>query len=258
MCNPRRVNVTATQQLAEAWQREVTRTVQMQGRAVGEARVRRPLATSMADTMLRALEAELAQGRDGWREATEGYQIDLEGGRLVYHLADQSLEIVARLEEEVTVHGTATENLAGVVTDTVSVEGVGNYYDDGWGGRTEETARRTAEEDAQRRLAEEARERREAASHAGAEAADAGVRARAAEAARAELAQEQQRRQAVLARRAEERLNAFQATVMQRFYRSVAAAYRNVLLVHARRQGASDIVERDDGDVVEISFRLPA
>ena len=43
MCNKRQVKIMATQQLCEAWQREVTRTVQLSGRVTGEARVRQPL-----------------------------------------------------------------------------------------------------------------------------------------------------------------------------------------------------------------------
>src|SRR4051794_37798174 len=115
MCNPRRITVTATRELAEAWQQEVSRTVRVQGWVAGEARVRRPLAASLADPVLRALEDELATGADGWREVAEGYRLDLEGGYLLYHAEDRSLEIVARLEEDVAAEGTATETVGGVL-----------------------------------------------------------------------------------------------------------------------------------------------
>ncbi|MBA2324629.1 MAG: molecular chaperone DnaJ, partial [Pseudonocardiales bacterium] len=38
MCNPRRVRVRATRQLAQAWQHEVRRSATRIGTAVGEAR----------------------------------------------------------------------------------------------------------------------------------------------------------------------------------------------------------------------------
>ena len=42
MCNPRRVTITATRELAEAWRQEVSRTVELTGRVAGEARVHQP------------------------------------------------------------------------------------------------------------------------------------------------------------------------------------------------------------------------
>src|SRR5581483_2382732 len=99
------------------------RTVQVQGRVAGEARARRPLATSMADPVFRDLEAELASGADGWQETADGFRLDLDGGYLVYHVADRSLEIVARLEEDVVAEGTAVETVRGVLTGTATAEG---------------------------------------------------------------------------------------------------------------------------------------
>ena len=68
MCNPRRVTVTATPDIAEAWQREVCRTVQLAERVTGEARLRQALSSHLGSPALRALEARLAAGTPGWEE----------------------------------------------------------------------------------------------------------------------------------------------------------------------------------------------
>src|SRR5262249_57039713 len=57
MCNPRRVRITATRELAEAWQREVTRSVQLRGRVVGEARARQALGDALSTPVRVAFEA---------------------------------------------------------------------------------------------------------------------------------------------------------------------------------------------------------
>ena len=47
MCNPRRVTVTATRDIAEAWRREVSRTVQLTEQVTGEARLRQTLSSRL-------------------------------------------------------------------------------------------------------------------------------------------------------------------------------------------------------------------
>jgi hypothetical protein len=90
MCNPRRVSITATRELAEAWRREVSRTVQLRGRVVGEARVRQALGPTLGVPARRALDAALAGGVEGWREVEGGYRHDVEGGYVVYRPDEQA------------------------------------------------------------------------------------------------------------------------------------------------------------------------
>lgn len=258
MCNPRRVSVTATRDLADAWEQEVCRTARVSGRVAGEARIRRPLAATMSDQVVRAFEGQLASGAGGWQETPDGaYRVDLAGGYVVYRPDDRSLEIVARLEEEIDAEGTATETVGGALTGTAAVEGTGTYYDDGWGNRDENTARREADADAARKLEEEVRRQLDTARRAGEDAADAAVRARAEASARAELDRATERRRATLEREATERLAAFTVAAMRTVNVCLGGAYRQVLTAQARSRGATELVEHEDGDTIEISFRLP-
>ena len=47
MCNPRRVEVTATRAIAEAWERAVRRAASRRGTVRGEVRIRQSLAASL-------------------------------------------------------------------------------------------------------------------------------------------------------------------------------------------------------------------
>ena len=151
MCNPRRIRVEATRRLSEAWTQEVRRQVRLNAEAVGRARVRQPLGTVLGGPVLLALERALEQ-RDGWHEVPEGFRHDLDGGYVVYHVDTRELETVAELRTQVSAEQEASTQVSGVVEDTLRVEGEGRYYDDGWGGLTERSARRDADSDARARL----------------------------------------------------------------------------------------------------------
>lgn len=152
MCNPRRIRVTATRQLNQAWEREVSRTVELQQQVIGEARVRQPLDATLGTPALRALESALVADDSDWREVEEGYRYDVEGGYVIYLVDEQALEIVAALPDEVQTSAQASRRLEGTVNTEISAEGEGRYYDDGWGGRTKKVAEREAQIAAQQQL----------------------------------------------------------------------------------------------------------
>lgn len=254
MCNPRRVLVTATQTLDEAWQREITRTVDLCGIATGEARVRQRLDSSLGGPALRALELALAAPESGWVASPGGYRRDVDGGYVVYHLDERELEIVATLCEQVQVTGAAARQLSGHVQTQLSVEGQGTYYDDNWGGRNEESARQQAEADAQAKLAEARRLSLLAAQHAAERESEGELAAVARQQAEAKLAEEQAARQAALARAARERLTAVGTRCRQEFHQMLARAYRDAILAYARTNQASEIQCQEDGESIEIEF----
>lgn len=256
MCNPRRVSVTATRELAEAWQREVSRTAALSAQVVGEARVSQRMTDTLGGPALKALEAALGAGDSGWREVEEGYRFDVEGGYAVYRTDDQTLEIVAVREGVVEATGEASTVLAGEVRETLSAEGGAGYYEDGWGGRTEERARAEAEEAARRQLDDAARSRvRDAAKEAEA-AADATLKAQAEAAARARLERTAEQRREELARQATSQVEAVGLRCRQAFHTLLARAYRDAILAYARRNGADGIQYQENGDVLEIEFHL--
>lgn len=254
MCNPRRIRVTATQQIEEGWERIVRRTVEMRGSVSGEARVRQALDDSIGGPALVMLEAILASGHPDWAETQEGYRCSVPGGYVVYRPSDRSLEMVATLESEVMVSGEAEQRLQGVASGEVTAEGEATYYDDNWGGRTEEHAREEAAAAAQRRL-DQARQARLEEDQRQAEAAAAeSIESDAQRQAQVALEQAAAQRRAELDHQAAAHLEAVGLQCRQRFHRLLGEAYRDAILAYAQANRAEGIECRDDGTTVEIEF----
>ena len=254
MCNPRRVTVTATRDIAEAWQREVSRTAELSEHIVGEARLRQALSSRLGTPALRALEARLAAGTPGWREVAEGYRYDVEGGYVLYRLDEQALEIVATLADIVTARGTAQTVLAGELRDSLSASAERRYYEDGHVDRNEARARKEAEDELQRTL-QQALKDKLAQAQQQAEAAAAGrLQAEAQAVTRQELERAAAERQTVLARQAETHLETVGLRCRQAFNQLLALAYRDAILAYARRHEAEGVSCRDEEGVLEIEF----
>ncbi|MPY58423.1 molecular chaperone DnaJ [Streptomyces spongiae] len=256
MCNPRRVRVRATRELAHAWEQEIRRRVTRTGEAQGEARIREPLGESVGAPALAALPAVLAR-TPGWEQDEDGlFRHDLHGGSVVYDPATRELEISARVTATVTASGEAATSVRAEVHDTVEAEGEGMYYDDNWGGRTEEDATRDAHEDLERAFAAARgrrmdEERRRAEDREG-EALDqqAAARADRAYAAAADA------RTAELRAAAEDSLFAVGVEGRNLFHRALAEAYRDALLAYARQRGAERLNVSETDGVLEIEFDL--
>lgn len=254
MCNPRRVTVTATRDIAEAWRREASRTVDLTERVVGEARLCQSLSASLGTPALRALEARLAAGAPGWEAVEEGYRHNVEGGYVLYRLDEQALEIVATLDDVVQVHGAAATVLEGELRDTLAAEAERTYYDDGYAGRNEARAREEAELDVQQSLSRTLRERLEQAQHQAEAAQAARLQAEAQTDAEQKLARTAQERREALARQAQTHLETVGLRCRQAFHQLLAQAYRDAILAYARRHGAEGVSCRDDEGVLEIEF----
>ncbi|MEM7578406.1 MAG: molecular chaperone DnaJ [Cyanobacteria bacterium P01_A01_bin.80] len=256
MCNPRRIRVTATRQLNEAWQREVSRTIELQGQVTGEARVRQPLDSTLGSPALRALESALADENSGWTEVEEGYRYDVEGGYVIYLADEQALEIVATLSDEIQVSAQASRTLEGSVNTELSTEGEGRYYDDGWGGRTREVAEQEAEKSAQQKLDEITRSQLEQAENEAEAEVSSEIEAAARTQAENQLQQQSTQRQAVLSNQARENLDTVGVRCRQAFNQVLARAYRDAILAYARRNGADNIQCSEDNNIIDIEFNL--
>lgn len=256
MCNPRRIRISATRRINEAWQREVARVCELSTIVAGEARVRDAIASTVGRPALIALEQALANGCEGWTAFEDGYRFDVEGGFAYYSIDTQELEIVAILQDEVCVAGEHRETLKGEVDTDVTVQGEGQYFSDGWGGRTKERAQREAKEDAERKLARAVEQsRREAADKAEQESIQA-IAAQARQFAEEKLEAISRRRQAELADQARLRLEMVGIRARQAFNRVLAQAYRDAILAYARANGAGGIRCNEDGNVVELEFSI--
>ena len=266
MCNPRRVEITATRQVAEAWQREIERVAEQAMTITGEARVRHALDASVAAPALAALEAALEAGMPGWQRTGDpsdasddsgGYRCDVDGGYVIYLPGTRTLEIVAVVESEVRGRGSARSRLEGRVEVAVEGSGESIYYDDGYGGRTQDVAEQEARQEADLGIARQVAARLDQAARTAEAAADAELRARAEEAARADLQARAAMHRPALDAHAAEHLQTVGARARQAFHRLLAVAYRDALLALARARGAQDIHCSDSGEVLEIEFLLP-
>jgi hypothetical protein len=256
MCNPRRIRVRATRELAEAWAQEVRRRATRSGRAAGQARVRESLADSVGGPTLAALSGVLAR-LDGWTETPEGtFTHELDGGAVTFDPAARELEISATVTAEVSVTEEAAATVDARVSGTVEAEGEGVWYDDGWGGLTEETAQRDAEQNLSRAMVEAMRQRREQAGRDADAAAGAEMERAAAARAEAAFAAAAAAREQELRRAAADRLMAVGAAGRALFNAALAEAYRDAILAYARSRRASNLHHSEQGGVLDIEFEL--
>nr|VFK60941.1 MAG: hypothetical protein BECKTUN1418D_GA0071000_11397 [Candidatus Kentron sp. TUN] len=260
MCNPRRIEVTATRQVRESWQREIRRVAEVSGTAHGEARIRQPLDASVGAPALMALQTLLATGFEGWAEQEDGsYRRSVEGGYAAYSPESRTLTIVATLSEEIRETGKAQETLSGDYEDRIEATGTGQFYDDGWGGYDEEHAHREAQRTAEVTLDEDVRRRFLDAADSAERERDAQLHAEAERNARQRLAARATERQVDLDARAREHLEDVGIRARQAFHHLLASAYRDALLSLARRRGVDSdrIITNESDEYLEIEFELP-
>ncbi len=254
MCNPRRIKVTVTREIAEAWQHEVSRTVALSAQVTGEARVCQSLSSSLGVPVLRALETFLDSGNSGWQEVNGGYRFDVEGGYAFYDMENQNLEITATLQDTVERSATASVALSGEVQDELKVDKEGRYYDDGYGGQTKERAERQAREAAQQDLDVMKQARLEQARQEAEAAEDSTIQAQAQAKAKDRLDQAAEEKRDALAQEAARHLDTVGVRCRQAFNTLMARSYRDAILAYARRNGAENISCQDGGEFLEIEF----
>ena len=253
MCNPRRVHVTATRPIAEAWRREISRVASLTERVVGEVRARPPLGT-MGDPVIRALESRLATGERGWRQVEDGYRCDVEGGYVQYIADDRALLLVATAEDDVRAEGRASEILEGIAEGSVEASGEGRYYDDGFGGWTKERGEREALEQAQDKLDEAVRDRVAEHQRRAEQDRDRAVRERALADARSGIERQAYARRETLVDEARSRFEAVGVRGRRAFNEVLSRAYKDAILAYARRNGAEGVRCDESGDTMAIEF----
>lgn len=255
MCNPRRVRVTATREIAEVWQQQIHRQIHRTGRAAAEVRIREPLGAMIGLPTLAALATVLAN-RPGWRRDGEAYQHDLDGGYVRYDPGTCELEIVAAATAEVAVTAEATATAVGELHDQVRAEGVGTFYDDEWGGVTEQDARRSAQLNATDGLDAATRRRVDEVRHQIDVTQGAKVLAEAERKAEADLAAAVAEQSAELRDQAAARLTVLGIEGRNLFHQALGTAYRDAITAYARSRGADGLRCTEDGGVIDIEFEL--
>jgi hypothetical protein len=260
MCNPRRVEVTATRQVREAWEREVRRAATVSAQVGGEARIRQALDASVGAPALMAIQLRLANGCAGWVEQPDGaYRFEVEGGHALYRPQDRTLEIVAAVAETLTETAVAARTLSGTLETRIEARGEAGYYDDGWGGHTQARAREEASQAAERNADAAAQAQIDAQAAAAEQQAEGALAESAQAQGRRRLAERAEQRQAELEQRARERLAEVGIRARQAFHRLLALGYRDALEGLARRRGVApgDIDTRETDEYLEIDLVLP-
>lgn len=256
MCNPRRVRVTATRQLVESWEHEMRRLSTSAGTAVGEMRIREALDADIGAPTLDALITVL-EASEGWAAADGAFRYDLdENSYLVYHVEDQELEIVVRLSAEVQVEAEAATTTAGELNEEITATGTGRYYDDGWGGITEDDARRAAADQAEQLLDARRQERTREQIEAFEREHDEALRAVADQRAAAALAAQIAERSQALRADALSQMAAVGIQARGVFNQALAQAFREAILAYAREHGAEGLSCSEQDGVVDIQFEI--
>jgi len=256
MCNPRRIRVRATRELAEAWEQEVRRQVTRQGSAVGEVRVREPLESSVGGPTLTALTAVLSR-TEGWAQDADGrFHHQVSGGHISFDPDNRELEIVARESADVTATGEAAATVHTQLSERLEAEAEGRYYSDGYGGRTRVVAEREAHRDAERSLSAAAERRRAEALAATDREAGEALRQQAEHDADSALAAAMAARSEELRAQAAASLTAIGIEGRNLFHQALAQAYQDAILAYARARHADNIRCADSGGVLEIEFDM--
>jgi hypothetical protein len=257
MCNPRRVRVRATRQVEQAWQEEVLRRVTRSQEVIGEARIREPLGAGIGAPTLAAL-ASVLETAPGWEWNGTAFTHQVDGGQVSYDPVSRELEISAQVAATVSAEGEARATLTGTMAETLEAEGTGTYYDDGWGGRTADTAHAEATSRAEDALQAAVRERLARLRAEAEQQAGEGLDSAAAAEAERALAQAGDARRAELQLDAAQRLAAVGVQGRNLFHAALAEAYRDAILAYARNHGADGIRCVEADGVVEIQFEIPA
>ncbi len=259
MCNPRRVLVQLAQEVREEWSRTVDAHVIEQADIAAEALLETQinLATELGTVALEELRALLVAGYGGWQADADAFTLTLENGITLRYIPETGqLRVLARLSETVEAAASASGSAAGLVEGNVEVEGVGRYYDDGYGGYTAETARRMAEQDAQRRLAAAQRQFTDAQQRDALEAARQEAEARARVEAQARLREARERRQAILQDQLETLLRESEEQVQAAIGALLGQTYRRAIIRLAQEGGGQVMRDEAEGAVIELEVRI--
>jgi hypothetical protein len=262
MCNPRRVMIHLARCIEEAWRQTIETTASESGEVAELARLGAdvPLDAEMGDMALDMLERVLSgefEGFEPWARDDRGrYCRDLGDVTIVYDPKSRRLNIETQLSEMVSAEARGAAKASGFTVGQVTAEAVGRYYEDGWGGRTEERAMAEAQAEAERKLDQALKALHREQNAPAMEAAEAEAKAEAQERAREALAQAQEEVRAAL----RERMQATLARAEERVYhvmnRAVGQAYRQTLRRVVRENGGRILKDEETGSVINMELEL--
>jgi hypothetical protein len=261
MCNPRRVSINVNRSINGAWRDTVQQCAQPTDQVTEVARLETTiqLDDDLAGPALAMLERVLSgefAGFAAWERTGDELRLAMDDVTLVYDTGSHTLNIETALTESISAEVVAAADVSGVAVGEVAVEAVGRYYDDGWGGHTEQHALDTAQAEAERKLAEAVdRLRREQNPETFAQAES---QARQEAEAKLQARMEELRTEARAAIR--QRLQLTLAQVQDRVHRLISAAigeaYRQTLLQLVRENGGRVLMDEQTGSIINMELEL--
>lgn len=264
MCNPRKITVRATRQIAEAWRAAIQRTARLSGTATGRAELTQPLGSMLAGRARRAFEQAVVTD-PRWQQRDGGYHLEVPGGEVRYLPDTGDLEISVELSAALEVEGSAEQVAEGTVEERVEASAEASYYTDGYAGltrdRAQQEAQQLAAEEADRLAKQRASSARKKAQQRAASARQAGGAAVQREAetdAQSRLDAERQRRNAELTRDAEMQLDRVHQQSLRGVWQTVALGYQNALVAYAQANGGRQIDVTRHGGSIQVQFQMEA
>ncbi len=261
MCNPRRVTINLNEHVEEAWRENVEQTAAA-SEEVGEiAQISTDiqLDDELGGTALQMLERVLTgefEGFEAWEQADGQYRRQLDDVTLVYDPKTHRLNIETRLTETISAQTTADAEASGFTVGEIVVEALGNYYEDGWGGRTKERASNEAQQEAERKLANAAQQLRREQNREAFDAAEGQAQAEAQTRLEAKMEQLRQETRAALRERLQITLAHAQDGVQEVLNRAIGEAYRQTLLQIVKENGGRVLTDEQTGSVINMELEL--
>lgn len=262
MCNPRKVMIHLTRSIEQAWRRTVEETATASGEVTELARITADIALDeeMGDLALDMLERVLAgdfEGFEPWERNSLGhYRCDLDQVILVYNPDTRQISVEAQLTELISTEARGAADASGFTVGKVAAEAVAHYYDDGWGGRTEEVAKADAQAKAQQRLDQAIEALHNEQNPEQLEAAKAEAQDAAEAAAAQALAERQAEVRAALREQLQYTLAQAQNRVREVMNRAVGEAYRQSLRQLVLDNGGRVLVDESTGSIINMELEL--
>jgi len=221
------------------------------------------LAAEMGDAALDMLAKVLAgefPGFTAWKKDSDGnFFRDLDAITLIYEPCRQQFVMRARLSEMISVKAQAAAEVCQETAGTIAFAAVGHFYDDGWKGRTEETALEDAQAQAEIRiehaLEELKKERRRQESKAESELRS-GLEKEAQIQARLQLEEKRHDLRLHLRHQLQAQLALQQQNAFYEINRAVGETYRQTLCRLVLDNGGRVINDRQSGSVIELELEL--
>ncbi len=197
------------------------------------------------------------EGSEAW-EFTDGvYRRELEDVTLFFDPSNSRLTVEARLSEMVSAEARAIEEVSGVTIGEVAVDGIGNYYHDGWGGRTKDRAVEDAQADADNKMKDAVKALHLDQHGDKLDEAREKAKAQAQSLAQEELEQNRNVARQALRTHLQSVLHDARDRVHHIINRAVGEAYRQTLLRLVRENGGRVLADETTGSVMNLELVLP-